>query len=96
MKETERYLDHIKECWNFTKLAVEDELRLSGVVATNIKIKIFEKYLSPYHYFLEDKEKQTPNPTEAQIKYAKSLKIKNPENYTKKTLSEKIKEVLND
>jgi len=88
------YAEHVKQCWQFSDTTTTKVLDLDGVIAANIKLKIFEKCLSPFHYFADGGEKQDPKPSEAQIKYAKSLKIKNPENYTKKELSKMIKEAI--
>jgi hypothetical protein len=90
----ETYAEHIKKCLQFSEATTEKVLGLDGIFATNIELKIFEKCLSPYYYFSENREKQDPKPSDAQIKYANSLKIKNPESYTKRDLSKKIKEVL--
>jgi len=88
------YIKHIKKCWDFSETTVEKELKINGVAATNIKIKIFEKILTPLHYFQQENTDQEPKPTDKQMKLAKKLGIKNPENYTKKSISEKINEVL--
>jgi len=89
----EKYVKHIKKCCDFAETTVDKELLLEGIISTNLKLKLFDKCASPYHYFLEDEPKE-PKPTEKQIEYAKKLGIKNPETYTKKTLSKKIDGVL--
>jgi len=91
----EKYEEHLKKCWGFAEKSTEEILQLEGNLATNIKIKIFEKCVSPYHYFLENKQ-QEPPPTPKQLKLAKKLGIKNPESYTKETISQKIDEVLSN
>ena len=92
----EKYEEHIKQCWNFSNKIVEKNLELDGVIGSNIKIKVFEKILTPFHYFEAPEDRQNQKPSEAQLKYAKSLKIKNPEEYTRAELSRKIKEALKD
>ena len=93
MKEKEKYLDHIKERWSFATKTAEETLELKNHLATNVALSIFEKRVTPYHYFVEDNKTTDDPPTEKQIFYAKKLGIENPESYTKKTLSEKIDEV---
>jgi hypothetical protein len=90
----EKYVNHINQCWRFSEKTVEEELQLEGIIATNIKLKIFEKCLIPYHYFIEGNVKQEQKPTDKQLKLAKKLEIQNPESYTKDTISKKIDEVL--
>lgn len=93
-KNNESYINHIKDGWRFATQTAEEDLKLKNHVKTNVTLIIFEKVLSPLHYFLQDTNTQEPKPTEKQIKYAKKLNIENPESYTKKTLSEKISEVV--
>lgn len=95
-KNNERYINHIIEGWRFATKTVEEELKLKNHVKTNVTLIIFEKVCSPLHYFLQDTTTQEPKPTEKQIKYAKKLNIEKPESYTKKTLSDKIREVVGD
>ena len=93
-KETE-YLEHIKERWQFSKHVSEKELKLKNHTATSIALSIFDKVVSPYHYFIQDSgtsSKVDEPATEKQISYAKNLGIDNPESYTKKELSKKIDE----
>ena len=94
MEKEKKYIDHIKERWNFSKKTSEEELQLKNHIATNVALSIFDKCLSPYHYFIEGNETKEEPPTEKQINYAKKLEIENPESYTKKTLSEKIDDVV--
>ena len=82
--ETE-YLEHIKEADKLTKKAIK-EYDLSPERA---KI-VFKKSVSPYHYFVQEQEKDMP--TVKQIDYATQLNIENPEQYTRKELSKKIDE----
>jgi len=96
MRNEEEYKKHIKQSWYFSNNIVENTLKIKGVLATNLKLKIFEKITTPLHFFQQGQNKNKPKPTEAQIKYAKSLDIENPKSYTKKELSEKIKEVLSN
>ena len=93
MKEKEKYLEHIKERWSFATKTVEKELELKNHVATNVALSIFDKTVTPYHYFVVDNKTMDEKPTGKQITYAKKLGIIDPEKYTKKTLSEKIDEV---
>jgi len=98
MKNEKEYLEHIKESWNFATKTAQDELKQKNHTATNLALYIFEKCVSPYHYFVKDKNDQEPNelkPTERQIEYAKKLGIEKPETYTRKTLSEAIDEAKN-
>jgi hypothetical protein len=92
MKQEEEYTNHITQSWKFAeKLA--SKLNASEHRALNIALVIFEKCISPYHYFLQNGSEK-PKPTSKQIKYANNLGIKNPETYTKEALSNKISEVL--
>jgi len=94
MKEEEKYIEHIKERWNFARKTVLEKLELKNHIADNIAITIFEKCVSPYHYFIgNDETNDDEKPTKKQIHYAKKLGIKDPEFYTKKDLSNKIDEV---
>ena len=92
MKKEREYIDHIKESWCFSKEVTENELKLRDHIAADVAVSIFDKIVSPYHYFVDDKNVDD-SPTEKQINYALKLGIENPETYTKKTLSEKIEEV---
>jgi len=85
------YGNHIKESWNFAQETTKS-LGIEGHIATNATLIIFEKRVSPYHYYLKNinDKSEEEKPTEKQISYAKKLGIDNPESYTKKTLSEKI------
>jgi len=94
MKNKKEYVEHLKERWGFSLETAEKELGQKTHVATNLALSIFDKCASPYYFFVEDREKQNPQPSEAQVKYAKSLKIEKPETYTRKELSQKIKEML--
>lgn len=87
----EEYENHIKESWNFAQETIKS-LDIEGHIAANATLIIFEKRVSPYHYYLKNTsgESKEEKPTEKQITYAKKLGIDNPESYTKKTLSEKI------
>jgi hypothetical protein len=95
MKNKEKYLDHIKERWSFARKTVLETLELKNHLADQIAVTIFDKTVSPYHYFVEDNGTTDDKPTKKQIAYAKKLKIKDPEFYTKKDLSNKIDEVAN-
>ena len=95
MKKRNEYIEHIKERWSFAQKTVEEQLKLKNHVATNVALSIFDKCLSPYHYFLgEDVTTNGDSPTEKQIAYAKKLGISDSESYTKSKLSEKIDEVV--
>ena len=96
MEKKQDYIDHIKERWSFAKQVSETDLKLSNHTATNVALSIFDKVVSPYHYFIQDTGTTTGSddpPTQKQIAYAKKLNIQNPESYTKKELSKKIDEV---
>jgi len=93
MKETKDYIKHIKESWEFAKKTAEEELKLQNQMGTNVALTIFDKCVSPYHYFKKDSEPQVDKPSMKQIAYAKKLGIKDPEFFTKKELSDKIDEV---
>jgi hypothetical protein len=93
MEENE-FEKHIREGWNFSQKMVKDALKLEGHVATNVSLAIFEKYISPRYYFVKDT--QGDPPTEKQINLAKKLGISKPEQYTKKELSKKLSEALDD
>ena len=96
MEKEKEYIEHIRERWSFAKRVSEDELELTNHVATNVAISIFDKVVSPYHYFLQNTGAAPITddpPTEKQLSYAKKLGIENPESYTKKELSKKIDEV---
>lgn len=94
MKNEEKYKEHIKERWSFARKIVLETLELKNHIADNIAITIFEKCVSPYHYFSsESNEQNEDKPTMKQIAYAKRLGIKDPEFYTKESLSEEIDKV---
>jgi len=86
MKYEKEYLEHIKEAEDLTKKAIREE-----EVAVELSRVIFEKAVSPYHYFVQEMEKDKPTPK--QIDYATQLNIDKPEQYTRKELSKKIDEV---
>ena len=97
MKKENEYVEHIVERWSFARKTVLEKLDLKDNIADSITVSIFDKCVRPYHYFIGDNGTTTNSngdpPTEKQIAYAKKLGIKNPEGYTKKTLSDKIDEV---
>ena len=92
MKNEKEYEKHIKESWTFsTNTANETNADMKSKLA----LLIFEKTCSPYHYFMQNNETTTDEkPTEKQISYAEKLGISDPQSYTKKTLSDKIDEVV--
>lgn len=90
MEKEKEYVDHIKESWSFAQQTAQEKLDQKNHTAINLALSIFDKMLSPYHYFIQNKNNEEPKPTDKQIEYAKKLDIKNPETYTKKTLSEAI------
>ena len=93
--KNEKYKEHIKESWFFAQ-EVSEELELKDHATTNVALSIFDKVVSPYHYFNSDTKANTEEepPTKKQLILAKKLEIDNPENYTKKTISKKIEEVF--
>lgn len=92
------YQDHIKESWSFAKETTEKSLEVKGYASTSVALAIFEKCVSPYHYYLKNinSGSEDEKPTEKQLSYAKNLGIDNLESYTKKTLSAKIDKVKKD
>ena len=93
MNRNKEFENHVKEGWCFAKETAEKILKLEGHIATNVELIIFEKCLSPLYYFIQDTSKVIEeNPTDKQLKYAKSLGVENPESYSKKELSKKIDE----
>ena len=98
MKKEEEYKKHIKEAWDFATNTVDNELGEKNHIASNLKVNLFDKMVSPYHYFIKDnsngKEPSDEKPTQKQLYLAKKLSIEKPESYTKKSLSDKIDEAL--
>lgn len=90
MKNEKEYVEHIKESWTFAIKTAQDELKQQNHTATNLALHIFEKCVSPYHYFIKDNDPDELKPTDKQIAYAKKLGIEKPETYTRKNLSEAI------
>jgi len=94
--EEEKYEEHVKKGWIFAKKTAEnltDDERLRSELA----VKIFDKLVSPLHYFLQGNGSGEPTaqpPTERQIEFAKKLEIQDPEKFSREELSKKIDERL--
>ncbi len=90
-----KYADDVTKKWEFAKTLAAKILKVEGHKAFNLALAIFSKMDTPYHFF---EKSNTPQdvPSEKQIKYAESLKISNPEKYTRKDLGTKIREVVGD
>ena len=94
MKEEEKYKQHIKEGWCFAQKTA-NELASESDLRPKLALAIFEKIVSPLHYFLQDGEQGASQPpSEQQLKFAYVLGIVNPEQYSKQELSLKIGEAL--
>ena len=104
MKKEKEYVEHLKESWSFANKIANEELGQKNQLATNLALSIFDKMVSPYHYFLKDVENKENNqtnqtvekPTIKQIDYAKKLGITDPENFTKEGLSREIEKKLSE
>ena len=94
MEKLEKYKEHIKDCWDASLEASREIFDYaSDTELKNIRLAIFDKLLTPFHYFTpkEDiKENNDEPPTEKQISYANKLGIPNPEQYTKMELAREI------
>lgn len=89
----EEYKKHIKDAWKFAN-EVADELA-DGIIQTRLALRVFDKCLSPKHYFLQNISGEQPKgegtlPSKKQIKFAEDLGIENPEQYSKSELSDLI------
>ena len=94
-KEEKNYQNHIEKGWSLARYATEEILKLDGHLATNVKLIIFEKCLSPFYYFTTDKLKtKEEKPTEKQIKLAIRLGLTQPGQFSKNELRKQISELL--
>jgi protein-tyrosine-phosphatase len=94
MMTEEKYKEHVKKGWCFAQ-DTANELASESDLRSKLALAIFEKIVSPLHYFLQGNgsgESSRP-PTEKQVAYARKLGIKNAESYSKEQLSEKIDQV---
>ena len=92
------YEEYVKKRWRFSNKLAKELVDNEQLQAT-LSIEIFSKSCSPLYYFQEDNdgdEEVSQPPSARHIKYARDLKIENPEQYTKNELSKKIDEVLNE
>jgi hypothetical protein len=94
--EEEKYEEHVKKGWSFAKKTAET-LTDDEHLRSELAVKIFDKLVSPLHYFLQGNRSGEPSiqpPTERQIEFARNLEIKNPEKFSREELSKKIDEAL--
>jgi hypothetical protein len=96
MEEKINYIKHLKESWKFAQETTENELKIKGHTSVNVALEVFKKVCTPYHFFLQGMKQSDEKPTEKQLKYAESLDIENPGQYTKQQLSKKIKEKVDN
>lgn len=93
MLKKDEYKNHIKEAWKF---AEETAKEISKGMMPQISIVLFEKLVSPYHYFIQnisgDKTELSGKPTEKMCNFAKDLGMKNPEQHTFDEVSDYIDE----
>ncbi|MBN2065411.1 MAG: hypothetical protein JW771_01195 [Candidatus Thermoplasmatota archaeon] len=96
------YQQHITDAWQFAS-TLAAKLSTANEVVQHLALVIFEKCVSPHHYFLQNtemvpqpKQPLVVKPTSRQIKYALSLGIQNPEAYSKEQLSQQIQKVVDN
>jgi protein-tyrosine-phosphatase len=92
----EKYKEHVKKGWCFAQ-ETANELASESDLRSKLALAIFEKIVSPLHYFLQGNGSGEPTlqpPTEKQIEFARKLEIQNPEKFSREELSKKIDEIL--
>lgn len=96
MNEEKEYAKHVKKGWSFAQ-ATANELSNENDLRSKLALAIFDKIVSPLHYFLQGNGSEKPSlqpPTEKQIAYAKQLGIQDPEKFSREELSDRIDEAL--
>jgi len=86
----------VKKGWCFAQ-ETANEMTSETDLRSKLALAIFEKIVSPLHYFLHGNgsgETASQPPTEKQIAYAKQLGIQDPEKFSREELSDKIDETL--
>lgn len=78
-----KFINHIKTSRELAKNTTEETLKLDGQIADHIAAIIFEKCVTPYHYFTQNDKNQESKPIAKQLGYAQKLKIIDPETYIK-------------
>ncbi len=94
--EEQKYKEHVKKGWCFAQ-ETANELASENDLRSKLALAIFEKIVSPLHYFLQGNVSEKPvsqPPTEKQIAYAKQLGIQDPGKFSREELSDKIDEAL--
>ena len=92
----EKYKEHVKKGWCFAQ-ETANELASESDLRPKLALAIFEKIVSPLHYFLQGNGSGEPSlkpPTEKQLEFARKLEIPDPDKFSKEELSLKIDEAL--
>jgi len=92
----EKYKEHVKKGWCFAQ-ETANELADDKQLRSKLAMAIFDKIVSPLHYFLQgngSSETVPQPPSEKQIAFAKQLGIQDPEKSSREELSQKIDETL--